>query len=86
MKKNGMKISGWRGLERMAVVESNHHPKGRHHCQPKHYRKTLEEVFRVEREQGTEPSKYLCIAGKLTASEMLKRADLRVRIAKEKVG
>jgi len=41
------------------VVESNHHRKGRDHCQPKHYRKTLDEVLRVGREQGTEPSKYL---------------------------
>ena len=50
----------------------------------KHYRKTLDEVLRVETEQGTEPSKYLGIAGKHTVSEMLERADLRVRIATEK--
>ncbi len=66
------------------MVESNHHRKSRDHCQPKHYRKTLDEVLRVEREQGTEPSKYLGIAGKHTVSEMLERADLRVRIATEK--
>ena len=66
------------------MVESNHHRKSRDHCQPKHYRKTLDEVLRVETEQGTEPSKYLGIAGKHTVSEMLERADLRVRIATEK--
>ena len=33
-----------------AVVESNRHRKGRDHCQPKYYRKTLDEVLRVERE------------------------------------
>ena len=32
------------------MVESNHHRKGRDHCQPKHNRKTLDEVLRVERE------------------------------------
>ena len=37
-------------MERRAVVESNHHRKSRDHCQPKHYRKTLDEVLRVERE------------------------------------
>ena len=72
-------------MERRAVVESNHHRKSRDHCQPKHYRKTLDEVLRVETEQGTEPSKYLGIAGKHTVSEMLERADLRVRIATEKI-
>ncbi len=46
-------------MERRAVVESNHHRKGRDHCQSKHYRKTLDEVLRVGREQDTEPSKYL---------------------------
>ena len=66
------------------MVESNHHRKSRDHCQPKHYRKTLDEVSRVEREQGTEPSKYLGIAGKHTVWEMLERVDLRVRIATEK--
>ena len=71
-------------MERRAVVESNHHRKSRDHCQPKHYRKTLDEVLRVETEQGTEPSKYLGIAGKHTVSEMLERVDLRVRIATEK--
>jgi hypothetical protein len=50
-------------MERRAVVESNHHRKGRDHCQPKHYRKTIDEVLRVEREKGTEPSKYLCNCG-----------------------
>jgi len=40
--------------------------KRQNHCQPKHERKTIDEVLRVEMEQGTdctEPAKYLCNCG-----------------------
>ena len=80
-----MKISGWsEGLwwNRTTIEKAETTASPKFALQD---RKTLDGVLRVEREQGTEPSKYLGIAGKNTVSEMLERVDLRVRIATEKI-